>query len=111
MFVELLGHKAEVAFNGQEALTKASRFKPEIIFLDIGLPGQSGIEVAKAIRHSEIYPTPRLVALTGWGTVETKQKTKYPTSCCYYCITVHGMFEEWKNHPFAMDDPSIEHPK
>ena len=76
MFVELLGHKAEVAFNGQEALTKASRFKPEIIFLDIGLPGQSGIEVAKAIRHSEIYPTPRLVALTGWGTVETKQKTK-----------------------------------
>jgi PAS domain S-box-containing protein len=76
MFVDLLGHKSEVAFSGQEALSKAPNFKPDIIFLDIGLPGLNGIEVAKVIRHSDTSPIPHLVALTGWGTEETKQKTK-----------------------------------
>lgn len=76
MLAELLGHSTDVAFTGPEALTKLSSFKPDIIFLDIGLPGMSGFEVAQAIKRSHPHPPPFVVALTGWGTEETKQKAR-----------------------------------
>ena len=76
MLAELLGHSTDVAFTGPEALEKLSSFKPDIIFLDIGLPGMSGFEVAQAIKRSHPQPPPFVVALTGWGTEETKQKAR-----------------------------------
>ena len=76
MLTELLGHSTDVALTGPEALEKLSSFKPDIIFLDIGLPGMSGFEVAQAIKRSHPHPPPFVVALTGWGTEETKQKAR-----------------------------------
>jgi CheY-like chemotaxis protein/two-component sensor histidine kinase len=76
MLAELLGHSTDVALAGPEALEKLSSFKPDIIFLDIGLPGMSGFEVAQAIKRSHPHPPPFVVALTGWGTEETKQKAR-----------------------------------
>jgi CheY-like chemotaxis protein len=76
MLAELLGHSTEVAFTGTEALQKFPSFKPEIIFLDIGLPGMSGFEVATAIKKTHPHPPPFIIALTGWGTEETKQKAR-----------------------------------
>ncbi|MEN9846120.1 MAG: Autoinducer 2 sensor kinase/phosphatase LuxQ [Pseudomonadota bacterium] len=74
MLAELLGHSTDVAFTGPEALTKLSSFKPDIIFLDIGLPGMNGFEVVQTIKRLHPHPPPFVVALTGWGTEETKQK-------------------------------------
>jgi CheY-like chemotaxis protein len=76
MLAELSGHVTEVAYTGPEALAKFSAFKPEIVFLDIGLPGMSGFEVAQSIKASHSVPPPYVVAVTGWGTEETKQKAK-----------------------------------
>jgi PAS domain S-box-containing protein len=76
MLAELLGHSTAVAFTGPEALEKIPSFKPDIIFLDIGLPGMSGFEVAQAIKRAHPHPPPFVVALTGWGTEETKQKAR-----------------------------------
>ena len=76
MLAELSGHVTEVAYTGAEALAKFSAFKPEIVFLDIGLPGMSGFEVAQSIKASHSVPPPYVVAVTGWGTEETKQKAK-----------------------------------
>lgn len=76
MLAELLGHSTEVAYTGPEALEKLPAFKPDIIFLDIGLPGMSGFEVAQAIKKVHPQPPPFIVALTGWGTEETKQKAR-----------------------------------
>lgn len=76
MLAELLGHVTEVAYSGAEALAKFAVFKPEIIFLDIGLPGMSGFEVAQSIKASHPVPPPYVVAVTGWGTEETKQKAR-----------------------------------
>ena len=65
--VSLLGHDAVTASNGPDALQAAKDFKPELIFLDIGLPGMTGYEVARNLRTLTTTPQPRLVAITGWG--------------------------------------------
>lgn len=76
MLAQLLGHTTEVAFNGKEALEKVPVFNPDVVFLDIGLPGMSGLDVARVIRRTPRQPNPYIVALTGWGTEETKQKAR-----------------------------------
>ena len=76
MLAQLLGHTTEVAFSGNDAMRKLPTFKPEVIFLDIGLPDMSGFEVAARIRNLHIEPSPFVVALTGWGSEETKQKAR-----------------------------------
>jgi CheY-like chemotaxis protein len=62
-----LGHSTVTASNGPDALQAAKDFKPELIFLDIGLPGMTGYEVARNVRALETIPKPRLIAITGWG--------------------------------------------
>jgi CheY-like chemotaxis protein/anti-sigma regulatory factor (Ser/Thr protein kinase) len=63
----LLGHDTHTASNGPEALQAAKDFKPELIFLDIGLPGMTGYEVARNLRALDTTPKPKVVAVTGWG--------------------------------------------
>jgi CheY-like chemotaxis protein len=67
LLVGRLGHKTRVAHDGIEAVRLAAEFRPEVIFLDIGLPKLSGYDVAKAIRSQWWGRTISLVALTGWG--------------------------------------------
>ena len=55
------------AVDGPSALRTAREFLPELIFLDIGLPGLSGYQVAKELRATPEFATTTLVALTGWG--------------------------------------------
>ncbi len=65
--LSILGHSTVTASNGPDALQAAKDFKPELIFLDIGLPGMTGYEVAREVRALETTPKPRLIAITGWG--------------------------------------------
>lgn len=74
MLAGLMGHTTEVAKSGHEALQKVAAFRPEIVFLDIGLPGMSGFEVAKAIKDSRPSPLPYVVAVTGWGSEQMRRK-------------------------------------
>ncbi|MFN3792714.1 ATP-binding protein [Massilia sp.] len=62
-----LGHQTLVANDGHQALRMMAGFQPEVVFLDLGMPGMSGFEVAEAIRRDPRYAGVRLVALTGWG--------------------------------------------
>ena len=66
----LLGQEVHTAHNGTEALQDAKEFKPELIFLDIGLPGMTGYEVARKLRAIEGTTRPKLIAITGWGDAE-----------------------------------------
>ena len=61
------GHVTEVAYNGHQALHIARDFRPQVAFLDIGMPGMNGYEVATALRLIPHMATVTLVALTGWG--------------------------------------------
>ncbi|CAN7396113.1 hybrid sensor histidine kinase/response regulator [Massilia sp. LjRoot122] len=62
-----LGHQALVANDGHQALRMMAGFQPQVVFLDLGMPGMSGYEVAEAVRRDPRNAEVRLVALTGWG--------------------------------------------
>ncbi|WP_189415915.1 hybrid sensor histidine kinase/response regulator [Cellvibrio zantedeschiae] len=76
MLLEILGHEVKTTYNGFDALQVTASYQPELVLLDIGLPGMNGYEVAREIISN--YPTnrPVLVALTGWGTEEDKQRAQ-----------------------------------
>ena len=65
--VEMLGATAMVAHDGFSALQHLEQFQPTIVFLDLGLPGMDGHELAREIRKKTTLPQPTLVAITGWG--------------------------------------------
>ena len=76
MLLDLSGHDARPAFGGQEALDVAFSFRPDIVFLDIGLPGINGYEVARRLLANPATAKTKLIALTGWGTERDIQKSK-----------------------------------
>jgi len=67
MLLERRGHEVHVAHEGAEAFRLAAQIKPDIAFLDIGMPGLSGYEVATRIRCEPWGRQMVLVAVTGWG--------------------------------------------
>ena len=74
MLLRLSGCHVEVAFDGASALKAADEFQPEIVLLDIGMPGLDGYETAQRLRVSPRGKRMLLVALTGWGQKEDKQR-------------------------------------
>lgn len=65
--LKILGHEAQTAFDGGEAVETAETYRPELIFLDIGLPVLNGYDVARAIRALPWGRDVAIIALTGWG--------------------------------------------
>lgn len=76
LMLEVFGHEARPAFDGPEALAVARGFRPEVVFLDIGLPGMDGYEVARRFRAEPELAGAVLVALTGWGSAEDKLRSE-----------------------------------
>ena len=64
--LKMLGHQTQIVHSGLEVLEAAQSFLPDVILLDIGLPGKNGYEVAKSIRRDRLCKHSLLVALTGW---------------------------------------------
>lgn len=76
MLMQLFGHEAEVVYDGISALHKLDTYIPKVIFLDIGLPGMNGYEVAKSVRSRADAPGIVIIALTGWGQEEDRRRTR-----------------------------------
>ena len=76
LLTRLYGQEVRVAHDGPEALGMAAEFRPEVVVLDIGLPGMDGNEVARRLRGRPESEGLLLVALTGWGTQEDRQRTR-----------------------------------
>src|SRR5262245_19500386 len=72
---QLASAEVYLAHSGAQALAVAARFKPEVILLDIGLPDLSGYEVAREIRQSSWATRAALIALTGWGQPEDRERS------------------------------------
>ncbi len=64
-FLEGLGHTVRVAYSPFIAVMIAEEFVPEVAFLDLGLPGMDGYELARALRHKPGLASVRLIAMTG----------------------------------------------
>lgn len=76
LLLEFGGHTLFVAHDGRNALKIAQDHKPHIVFLDIGMPGMDGYETASAIRKTAGLEGMILVALTGWGAEEDKDRSR-----------------------------------
>ena len=77
MMLEILGQQTRQAHDGNKAITVASEFQPEVIFMDIGLPGLSGHEAAARIRKDLGMTDAYMIALSGYGTEEDRRKSIY----------------------------------
>jgi PAS domain S-box-containing protein len=70
------GNAVECAYDGSEALRTARRFHPDVVLLDIGLPEVDGYEVARRLREEPPSSRLLLVAVTGYGTVEDRKRSR-----------------------------------
>lgn len=72
--LELTGHTVRIAHDGVAALAAAADFQPDVVLLDIGLPGINGFEVAKQLRAT--HENMALVAMTGYGEASARQRSR-----------------------------------
>jgi signal transduction histidine kinase len=69
-----LGHAVEVAANGAAGVDLVMRNQPDVVLVDIGMPGMDGYQVARKIRSNLPSGAPRLVAMTGFGQAQDRQR-------------------------------------
>jgi PAS domain S-box-containing protein len=76
VLLRLAGQDVQVAYDGAAALSLARSFRPEVVFLDIGLPGMDGYEVARRLREHLDGQKTVLVAVTGYGQDEDRRRSR-----------------------------------
>src|SRR5262249_22018125 len=76
VLLRLHGHEVRLAYDGQSALEEAHASRPDVIFLDLDLPIMDGYEVAKRLRLEPAMRDMKLVAMTGYGQEEDRQRTQ-----------------------------------
>ncbi len=76
MLLELNGHEVIVAYTGNQALELGRLHAPQAAVLDIGMPDMSGYELARRARKEDWGKDIYLIALTGWGQAEDKEKAR-----------------------------------
>ena len=74
--LQLGGHEIHKAVDGVQALEAATRVRPDLVLLDIGMPGMDGYEVARRIRSQPWGREATLVALTGWGQENDRKRSR-----------------------------------
>jgi CheY-like chemotaxis protein len=76
MLLKSDGHEAETAYSAVSALEAVERLQPEIVLLDVGLPQLDGYEIARHLRARTNLPGMRLIALTGYGRAEDRERAR-----------------------------------
>ena len=76
VLLRLKGHIVESRHDGRDAVETAELFRPDVILLDLGMPGLSGYEVCREIRKQPWGSEMLLIAQTGWGQDQDRQRTK-----------------------------------
>jgi CheY-like chemotaxis protein len=74
MLVEQLGGSARTAHDAASGLATVQEFRPDIVFLDIGMPGMDGYEACRRLRQQPSAQHMVVVAVTGWGRPQDKQR-------------------------------------
>jgi len=76
MLLQLLGAEVKVAHDGPTALEHYAGYDPDLVLLDIGMPGMDGHEVARRMRADYAARATTIVALTGWGQAEDRRRAR-----------------------------------
>ena len=72
----LFGHEARYSTSGADALEAGADFEPDVVVLDLGMPGMDGLETARRLKQEPWGKGVMLIALTGWGQPEDLQRTR-----------------------------------
>jgi CheY-like chemotaxis protein len=75
LVLRLAGQEVQTAYDGPSALQRARELRPALVFLDLGMPGMDGYEVARRLRGEPELCGAVLVALTGWGQEEDRRRS------------------------------------
>jgi PAS domain S-box-containing protein len=73
--LSILGHDVRRAHDGLEALSAAESFRPQVVLLDIGMPRLNGYEACRALRARPWAQSIHIIALTGWGQPDDRQRS------------------------------------
>ncbi len=76
LLMQMLGHESRSLYDPYEVEALVASFDPDVVFLDIGMPGLSGYELARRLRLQEGGDQRTLVAVTGWGQPEDRKRTE-----------------------------------
>jgi CheY-like chemotaxis protein len=76
LLLRKVGHNVDLAFDGPDGLRQAEAFQPDVVLLDIGLPGLNGFEVASRLRQHQTLGGVGLVAVSGYGLDGDRQKAR-----------------------------------
>jgi PAS domain S-box-containing protein len=76
MLLRELGHDVQVVHDGHAAVAAARGRRPDMVFLDIGMPGMNGLEVARRLRQQPDLHSVRVAAVTGFGQEEDRRRTR-----------------------------------
>lgn len=74
--LEMQGHEVAFAYNGPDALELAPVFKPDFVFLDIGIPGMDGYEICHIMKNMPGFSNTVFVAQTGWSQKEFVDRSR-----------------------------------
>ena len=71
-----MGHHVEYAINGYVAIDMAEKLRPELVFLDLALPGMNGFEVCRRLRRLPGFDGVRVIAVTAYSQEEYRQRSR-----------------------------------
>jgi CheY-like chemotaxis protein len=74
--LQIHGHDVRIAYDGPTGLDEAKNSKPDVVLLDIGLPGMDGYQLAAQLRRDETVKNATLIAISGYGQEEDLRLAK-----------------------------------
>jgi CheY-like chemotaxis protein len=74
--LRMAGHDIATAYDAEDALARATAFRPTVVLLDIGMPRMNGYELARRIRLEPWGEAAILIALTGWGQADDRRRSR-----------------------------------
>jgi DNA-binding response OmpR family regulator len=76
MLLRMMGHTVHIAFDGLQAIEAAETHRPDTVLLDLGLPKLNGYDTATSIREHTWGKRMALIAVSGWGELADKKRSK-----------------------------------
>ena len=74
--LQMAGHDVRTTYSGQDALRLATEYRPDVVLLDLGMPGMDGYEIARRLRELRGVGDLRIVAITGYGEEAHRRRTR-----------------------------------
>jgi CheY-like chemotaxis protein len=74
--LRMLGHEVDLAYDGPSGIDAARSFRPDVVLLDIGMPGMNGYEVAARLRQEEGCRDALIIAASGYGQEEDRRRSR-----------------------------------